>query len=166
MLARFLQYGKVNDYENYRSKPYKETESGVGVYRTLRLPSFHAITQPDSVIQSGWSVIESDSGEAVMFRTQGQPLGEPISLQWSGWIAEQARTRLQAYHGQLSDEEAVIKAIENDRLSVMKAKERWQEATGKEACRDTFRAFYQPWRKIWTYKEDDQRDTLAATLRL
>ncbi len=28
MLARFLQYGKVNDYENYRSKPYKETESG------------------------------------------------------------------------------------------------------------------------------------------
>lgn len=40
-----------------------------------------------------------------------------------------------------SDEEAVIKAIENDRLSVMKAKERWQEATGKEACRDTFRAF-------------------------
>ncbi len=101
MLARFLQYGKVNDYENYRSKPYKETESGVGVYRTLRLPSFHAITQPDSVIQSGWSVIESDSGEAVMFRTQGQPLGEPISLQWSGWIAEQARTRLQAYHGQL-----------------------------------------------------------------
>ncbi len=101
MLARFLQYGKVNDYENYRSKPYKETESGVGVYRTLRLPSFHAITQLDSVIQSGWSVIESDSGEAVMFRTQGQPLGEPISLQWSGWIAEQARTRLQAYHGQL-----------------------------------------------------------------
>ena len=36
-----------------------------------------------------------------------------------------------------SDEEAVRHAIEKDRLSVMKAKERWQQATGKEACRDT-----------------------------
>lgn len=34
-----------------------------------------------------------------------------------------------------SDEEAVRKAIEQDRLSVMKAKERWQQATGKEASR-------------------------------
>ena len=40
-----------------------------------------------------------------------------------------------------SDEEAVRAAIEKDRLSVMKAKERWQQATGKEACRDTYRAF-------------------------
>ena len=40
-----------------------------------------------------------------------------------------------------SDEEAVRQAIDKDRLSVMKAKERWQQATGKEACRDTFRAF-------------------------
>ena len=40
-----------------------------------------------------------------------------------------------------SDEEAVRLAIEKDRLSVMKAKERWQQATGKEACRDTYRAF-------------------------
>lgn len=40
-----------------------------------------------------------------------------------------------------SDEEAVRHAIEKDRLSVMKAKERWQQATGKEACRDTYRAF-------------------------
>ncbi len=39
------------------------------------------------------------------------------------------------------DEEAVRIAIEKDRLSVMKAKERWQQATGKEACRDTYRAF-------------------------
>ena len=40
-----------------------------------------------------------------------------------------------------SDEEAVRQAIEKDRLSVMKAKERWQNTTGKEACRDTYRAF-------------------------
>lgn len=65
-----------------------------------------------------------------------------------------------------SDTQAVIDAIEKDRLSVMKAKEKWEQAKGKEACRDTFRAFYQPWRKIWTYKENDQRGTLAATLRL
>ena len=40
-----------------------------------------------------------------------------------------------------SDTEKVIEAIQKDRLSVMKAKERWQEATGKEACRSTFRSF-------------------------
>lgn len=40
-----------------------------------------------------------------------------------------------------SDTEEVIKAIEKDRLSVMKAKERWQAATGKEASRSTFRSF-------------------------
>lgn len=40
-----------------------------------------------------------------------------------------------------SDTQAVIEAIEKDRLSVMKAKERWEQAKGKEACRDTFRAF-------------------------
>ncbi len=40
-----------------------------------------------------------------------------------------------------SDEDAVRHTIEKDRLSVMKAKERWQQATGKEACRDTYRAF-------------------------
>jgi transposase len=40
-----------------------------------------------------------------------------------------------------SDEEAVRKAVENDRQSVMKAKEAWQQASGKEASESTFRAF-------------------------
>lgn len=40
-----------------------------------------------------------------------------------------------------SDEKIVKEAIEKDRLSVMKAKERWQNATGKKACRNTFRSF-------------------------
>ena len=40
-----------------------------------------------------------------------------------------------------SDEKIVLAAIEKDRLSVMKAKERWQNATGKKACRNTFRSF-------------------------
>ncbi len=40
-----------------------------------------------------------------------------------------------------SDEAVVIEAIQKDRLSVMKAKERWQNATGKEACKSTFRSF-------------------------
>lgn len=63
-----------------------------------------------------------------------------------------------------SDEEAVRHAIEKVRLSVMKAKERWQQARRCVATRTGL--FYQPWRKIWTYKENDQRDTLAAALRL
>lgn len=40
-----------------------------------------------------------------------------------------------------SDEEAVRKAIEQDRQSVKKAKESWQQASGKEASESTFRAF-------------------------
>ena len=40
-----------------------------------------------------------------------------------------------------SDEDAVRIAIENDRQSVMKAKEAWQQASGKKASERTFRAF-------------------------
>ena len=40
-----------------------------------------------------------------------------------------------------SDEEAVRIAIENDRQSVKKAKEAWQQASGKEASESTFRSF-------------------------
>lgn len=63
-----------------------------------------------------------------------------------------------------SDEIAVREAIDKDRLSLMKAKERWQHATGKEASRSTFRNFYQSWCKIWRYKETSEGETLAATL--
>ena len=41
-----------------------------------------------------------------------------------------------------SDEEAVRLAIENDRQSVMKAREAWQQASGKEASESTFRGFF------------------------
>ena len=40
-----------------------------------------------------------------------------------------------------SDEEAVRKAIENDRQSVNKAREPWQNAVGKEASESTFKRF-------------------------
>ena len=40
-----------------------------------------------------------------------------------------------------SDEDAIRIAIENDRQSVMKAKEAWQQASGKKASESTFRAF-------------------------
>ncbi len=39
------------------------------------------------------------------------------------------------------DEEAVRKAIENDRQSVNKAREAWQKAVGKEASESTFKRF-------------------------
>ena len=38
-------------------------------------------------------------------------------------------------------DEAVRIAIENDRQSVKKAKEAWQQASGKEASESTFRSF-------------------------
>lgn len=40
-----------------------------------------------------------------------------------------------------SDEDAVRIAIENDRQSVKKAKEAWQQTSGKKASESTFRAF-------------------------
>ncbi len=40
-----------------------------------------------------------------------------------------------------TDEEAVRKAIENDRQSVNKAREAWQNAVGKEARESTFKRF-------------------------
>ena len=40
-----------------------------------------------------------------------------------------------------SDEEAVRKVIENDRQSVNKAREAWQNAVGKEASESTFKRF-------------------------
>lgn len=65
-----------------------------------------------------------------------------------------------------SDEEAVRLAIEKDRLSVMKAKERWQRQQARRRAATRTGLFYQPWRKIWTYKKDAQTDTLAAGIRL
>lgn len=40
-----------------------------------------------------------------------------------------------------TDEEAVRKAIEQDRQSVDKAREAWQQASGKEASESTFKRF-------------------------
>jgi transposase len=40
-----------------------------------------------------------------------------------------------------SDEEAVRRAIENDRQSLNKARETWQNAVGKEASESTFKRF-------------------------
>ena len=40
-----------------------------------------------------------------------------------------------------SDEEAVRRAIEQDRQSVNKAREAWQRASGKEASESTFKRF-------------------------
>lgn len=47
-----------------------------------------------------------------------------------------------------SDEEAVRRAIEQDRQSVKKAKESWQQTSGKEASKSIFRAFFPHWREI------------------
>lgn len=93
----------------------------------------------------------------ILFKAQGMPskeiaerlsCSEPKVNRWVRRYLAQGVDGLRNKPGQgakpimdSSDEEAVRLAIEKDRLSVMKAKERWQQATGKEACRDTYRAF-------------------------
>lgn len=95
--------------------------------------------------------------QIILFKSQGMPskeIAERLSCsehkvnRWVKRYLELGVEGLRNKPGQgakpimdSSDEEAVRQAIEKDRLSVMKAKERWQQATGKEACRDTYRAF-------------------------
>ncbi len=101
MLARYLHISKEkNTYENHRSKPYKETESGVGVHDALRPALLYADKKPDSIIQSGWVVLQGHIRKIIMFGTQSQPLGETIPFGWHRGSSQQTRTRLQAYHGE------------------------------------------------------------------
>ncbi|WP_234396040.1 hypothetical protein [Prevotella veroralis] len=47
-----------------------------------------------------------------------------------------------------SDEDAVRRAIENDRQGVKKAKEAWQQASGNKPSKSTFWAFLSYWCEI------------------
>lgn len=69
-----------------------------------------------------------------------QFLGETLRVGRCQRLGNTAGTRSEANHGR-SDEEAVCKAIENDRQSMKKAKEAWRQASGKDASESTFRAF-------------------------
>ena len=140
MLARFLHSSKADNYENHRSKPYQETTCGVGIHRALRPQAVHAETKPDNIVQS--------PGTPSKEIAERLSCSEPKVNRWVKRYLAQGVDGLWNKPGQgakpimdSSDEEAVRLAIEKDRLSVMKAKERWQQTTGKEACRDTYRAF-------------------------
>ena len=139
MLARFLHSSKADNYENHRSKPYQETTCGVGIHRALRPQAVHAETKLDNIKAQG-----TPSKEIA----ERLSCSEPKFNRWVKRYLAQGVDGLRSKPGQeaklimdSSDKEAVRLAIEKDRLSVMKAKERWQQATGKEACRDTYRAF-------------------------
>ncbi len=99
MLAWFLQSSKVYNYENYRSKPYQETTGGVGVHRALRPQAVHAETKPYNIVQSAGHAFKGNSREAVMFGTQGQPLGQAISRAGCRRSPEQARPGSQTNNG-------------------------------------------------------------------
>lgn len=101
MLARFLRIGKIYNYENHRSKPYQETTCGVGVHRALRPQAVHAETKPDNIVQSPGHAFKRNSGNAVMFGTQGQPMGQTVSRTGGRRTTEQARTGRQADNGHL-----------------------------------------------------------------
>lgn len=100
MLARFLQDIKVRyNYENHRSKPYQETACGVGVHRALRSKAVYAETKPDNIVQIPGVVLKADSGKAVVFGTQGQPLGQAISRTGSRRSPEQTGPGSQTHNG-------------------------------------------------------------------
>jgi len=99
MLAWFLHGSKVDDYENHRSNPYQETTSGVGVHRALRPQAVHAETKPDNIVQSSGHAFQRNSGKAVVFGTQGQPLGQTVSRTGSRRSPEQARPGSQTDNG-------------------------------------------------------------------
>lgn len=98
-MAWFLHSSKVDGYENHRSKPYQETTGGVGVYRALRPQAFHAETKPDNIVQSARHAFKGSSRKAVLFGTQGQPLGQAISRAGCRRPPEQARPGSQTNNG-------------------------------------------------------------------
>lgn len=99
MLAWFLLDNKVNNYENYRSKPYKEAESGVGVYIALRLALLYANQKPDRVMQSGWISLQINCRKVFMFGTQSQTLRYEIACGRNRGIFQQTRIGMQSSHG-------------------------------------------------------------------
>lgn len=100
MLARFLHNTKVRyNYENHRSKTHQKTTCGVGVHRALRLQTVYAETKSNNIVQSRRHIFEEDSGDAILFRAQGQPLGQTVSRTWRGRPSEQTGTRSQANNG-------------------------------------------------------------------
>lgn len=99
MLARLLHRSKVDNYENHRSKPYKETASGVGVCIALRPQSLYAETLPVYIIESGRPLVKVNSRGTFLFSPDRQPVGEQISQIRYGWPSEQAGPGREAYHG-------------------------------------------------------------------
>ena len=81
------------------------------------------------------------------WHTSRSPMVETL---WGGGhqrTGDTSRTRSKTAHG-LFGWGSVHRAIENDRKIVKKAKETRQQASGKEATENTFRAFYPHWREI------------------
>lgn len=99
MLALFLHIGMADNYENHRSKPYQETTGRVGVHGALRPQAVHAETEPDNIVQIAGHALEGNSGKAVVFGTQGQPLGQTISGTGYRRPPEQAGTGSQTHNG-------------------------------------------------------------------
>ena len=99
MLACFLHICKVYNYENHRSKPYQETTGGVGVHSALRPQAVHAETKPDNIVKSARHAFKGSIGKAVVFGTQGQPLGQAISRTGCRRPPEQAGTGSQTHNG-------------------------------------------------------------------
>lgn len=101
MLAQILHMSKVDNYENQRSKPYKETESRVGVRDALRPQTFHAETQPVCLVEGRWTLVTINRRGTVMLSPDRQPMGEPISGVGDGRTKEQTWTGSQAHHGRI-----------------------------------------------------------------
>lgn len=99
MLAWFLYIGKVDNYENHRSKPYQETTGGVGVHRALRPQAVYAETKPDNIVQIAGNVLKAYSGKVIVLGTQSQPMGPAISRTGNRRPPEQAGTGSQADNG-------------------------------------------------------------------
>lgn len=128
-------YRKNQSYTTYRPAT-SATGRGLSPWHKPRIP--YALPRNTSEIHwsdlgTGWRTDRHDP-------YIGQFLGETLRdrrNQRAGDASGRGRKPIM----DCSDEESVRKAIENDRQSVKKAKEAWQQASGKEASESTFRAF-------------------------
>lgn len=141
MLARFLHDTLVRyNYENYRSKPYKRQHVELEHIE-------HFDTKPFMQKRSSIILRKAD-GLSLKKVAETLSCSEPMVNRWVKRSLEKGVGGLRNKPGQgakpimdSSEEEAEREAIKRGSLSVMKAKEGWQQPTGKEACRNTYRAF-------------------------
>ena len=116
--------------------------------------------------KSRWHALKEDSGKAVVLGTQGQPLGQTVSRTRYRWSAKQTGTRSQANNGLIG--RGSCKTCHRERPAQCHEGQGEMAAGNRQRRRVATRTglFISLGARFGRIRRNDQRDTLAAALRL